>query len=94
MNSNQKKVGIFLLLSLVTIVAFAIETPVTDVENNLQFTVDMSPESLSQGLWPWMAANWELIALVISEAAALLPSKVNGIIHAALVFIKSAFIKS
>jgi len=29
----------------------------------------------------WLSENWTVIALVISELAALLPTKVNGIIQ-------------
>jgi len=34
-----------------------------------------------QGISSWLTENWVIVALVISEVAALLPVKAKGIIH-------------
>lgn len=34
-----------------------------------------------KSIWEWSGQNWVIIALVISEVAALLPAKAKGIIH-------------
>lgn len=38
-------------------------------------------------LWSWIVEHWELVLLVVSEIAALLPSKVSGIIHLLLTLV-------
>jgi len=42
----------------------------------------------------WLQENWLILALIISEVAALLPSKVKGIIHAILKVGEAVFKKS
>jgi len=41
----------------------------------------------------WISTNWLVIALVASEAAALLPTKFNGIIQGALRILGKIFEK-
>lgn len=41
----------------------------------------------------WLGVNWTVIALAASELAALLPSKVNGIIHGVIRGLRAFFNK-
>ncbi|WNK14097.1 MAG: hypothetical protein [Microvirus sp.] len=38
------------------------------------------PVTPSISVWKWLSSNWELIALILSELMAFLPSKWTGII--------------
>jgi hypothetical protein len=41
----------------------------------------------------WLAANWVPVALIVSEIAALLPTKANGIIQGVLKVLAETFKK-
>jgi hypothetical protein len=45
-------------------------------------------------VWQWLTENWIVVALVISEVAALLPAKAKGIIHFFLKVGKALFNKN
>lgn len=46
------------------------------------------------GIFPYIKANWAQIALIVSEAAALLPGKVKGIVQGVLSIIPLLFGKN
>lgn len=41
----------------------------------------------------WVQANWAVIALIVSETAALLPTKISGIVQAVVTGISAIFKK-
>jgi len=43
-------------------------------------SADMTPSEIPI-VWTWMEKNWATVALVVSETAALVPGRVNGILH-------------
>jgi hypothetical protein len=47
-----------------------------------------------QNIGQWLTENWVVVALVVSEVAALLPAKAKGIIHFFLKVGKAIFNKS
>lgn len=56
-------------------------------------TAAAEPNLLS-GAISWITKNWTIMALVVSEVAALLPTKVNGIVQGVIRGIAAFFKKS
>lgn len=70
----MKKILIFtaLVFTLVVGIVFPIWADVVISQVN---------EAPDFDFWQWLISNWAIVALVLSELAALLPTKVSGIIH-------------
>jgi len=68
---SPRRVLTMLLLLFVTITVSAAVNAASDADT--QTTVS------------WLADNWELIALIISEICAFLPSKISGILQGIVV---------
>lgn len=81
---------LFVFMLFVCIVAFA------DVQviNSLSASVMQPPVQapiLENGVLKWVSDNWAVIALVVSEALAFVPSKVSGIAHAVFSVLNAVF---
>ena len=67
---------ILIILALVFTISLFVVAPVLADVIGIQVN---DPDKFD--LWSWLKDNWAVVALVFSEFAALLPSKVSGIVH-------------
>jgi len=66
---------------------------VADTYQTVNVAPGMSAQTQTQPVWDWLQTNWAIIALVISEGAALLPTKFNGIIQGVVRMFSALFQK-
>lgn len=71
------------------IASVAVEN-VNQVVNIAQAAV--APSAIDNA-YAWLSSNWTIVALVVSEVAALLPTKVNGIVQGIIRMFSGLFSK-
>jgi hypothetical protein len=81
MKNLLKMWSLFVILFSVFCLSMAYGMASADTNQIVNVSTLPDPVSQTRPVWDWIQTNWAVIALIASETAALLPTKINGIVQ-------------
>jgi hypothetical protein len=81
MKTFLKMWSILTAVIIVFCLSMAVSMASADTNQIVYTSALPDPVSSSKPVWDWLQTNWAVVALVVSEVSALLPTKINGIVQ-------------
>jgi hypothetical protein len=81
MKTFLKMIALFVVLFSALCLSMASGMVSGDTNQIVNVSTIQDPANTPVPIWEWIQTNWAVVALIASEAAALLPTKINGIVQ-------------